>query len=314
MAVEAIDAAGALPVTADGASSARDLIGLAELGALSRRSTLRGAIQLADHLGCISATGFLVWLALPYWLLLIPAMLLHGITLVTMFAPMHECAHRTAFASRAANVAVGWIAGVLSFYNSTYYRYFHGWHHRYTQDPARDPELMFPRASDRATYLREITGVTFWYRRALDYPALAIGRIGNLPFVPASTRRGIATSMSVQLAIYGAAAGSIAIGYTAPLYFWFLPVVLAMPLLRAYLLTEHTGCSHDGDGLANTRTTLTLFPIRLLMWNMPFHAEHHLFPSIPFHQLPAVHLKVRGRLKHIAPGYIAINRAIFRSL
>jgi fatty acid desaturase len=50
------------------------------------------------------------------------------------------------------------------------------------------------------------------------------------------------------------------------------------------------------------------------MWNMPYHAEHHLFPSIPFHQLPAVHLKIRDRLKHVAPGYIATNRAILRSL
>lgn len=314
MAVASIDAAGPLAITADGASSARELIGLADLGALSRRSDLRGAAQLAAHLGCMSATGLLVWLALPYWLLLLPAMLLHGVTLVTMFAPMHECAHRTAFASRTANLALGWVAGVLSFYNISYYRYFHGWHHRYTQDPARDPELMFPRASDRASYLREIAGITFWYRRALDYPALAIGRTGNLPFVPGSARRGIAVSMSLQLAIYAAAAGSIAMGCTAALYFWFLPALLAMPLLRAYLIAEHTGCSHDSDGLANTRTTLALFPIRLLMWNMPFHAEHHLFPSIPFHQLPTVHLKLRDRLTHVAPGYIATNRAIFRSL
>jgi hypothetical protein len=61
--------------------------------------------------------------------------------------------HRTAiaFASRAANDLVGWIAGVLSFYNATFYRHFYAWHHRYTQDPARDPELIYPpdRAGDR---------------------------------------------------------------------------------------------------------------------------------------------------------------------
>jgi fatty acid desaturase len=59
--------------------------------------------------------------------------------------------YQTAFASRAANDLVGWIAGVLSFYNATFYRHFHAWHHRYTQDPARDPELIYPpdRAGDR---------------------------------------------------------------------------------------------------------------------------------------------------------------------
>ncbi|MGA7867081.1 MAG: fatty acid desaturase [Stellaceae bacterium] len=65
-------------------------------------------------------------------------MALHGVTIVTLFAPMHECVHRTAFASRAVNVTVGWLAGIASFYNSTYYWHFHSWHHRYTQDPARD--------------------------------------------------------------------------------------------------------------------------------------------------------------------------------
>jgi len=50
------------------------------------------------------------------------------------------------------------------------------------------------------------------------------------------------------------------------------------------------------------------------MWNMPYHTEHHLFPSIPFHQLPALHEKIRARLAHVAPGYLTTNRAIFRSL
>jgi hypothetical protein len=62
-----------------------------------------------------------------------------------------QCVHQTAFASGATNDLVGWIAGALSFYNATFYRHFHAWHHRYTQDPGRDPELISPpdRAGDR---------------------------------------------------------------------------------------------------------------------------------------------------------------------
>src|SRR5947207_52124 len=74
------------------------------IGELSGRSDWRGGVRLAAHLGCIGGTSLLVWLAEPVWYLLIPAMALHGITLVTLFAPMHECVHRTAFASRAANL------------------------------------------------------------------------------------------------------------------------------------------------------------------------------------------------------------------
>jgi fatty acid desaturase len=90
--------------------------------------------------------------------------------------------------------------------------------------------------------------------------------------------------------------------------------VLALPLLRAYLITEHTGCSRDQNGLTNTRTTLATWPIRLLMWNMPFHAEHHLYPTVPFHQLPALHRNIRSSLRHLAPGYIAANREVTATL
>ena len=294
--------------------AARTLVPPAVLAGLSRRSDLRGALQLAGHGACICATGLLVWLAAPLWYLLIPAMALHGMTIVTLFAPMHECVHRTAFASRAANEIVGWIAGVLSFYNSTYYWHFHSWHHRYTQDPQRDPELMFPKAASRLAYLLEISGFMFWFRRAIDYPRLALGQARNLPFVLEGTRRGIALSMSAQLLIYLAGAVSIALGFRAVLYFWFLPVLLAQPLLRALLIAEHTGCSQDRNGLTNTRTTLTRFPIRLLMWNMPYHAEHHLYPSIPFHRLPALHREVRDNLRHVAPGYVAANREVIQTL
>ena len=293
---------------------ARALLDGVDLTSFSRRSDRRGALQLATHLGCMLATALAVWLAEPFWYLLIPAMALHGVTIVTLFAPMHECVHRTAFSSHAANVAVGWVAGVLSFYNSTYYWYVHSWHHRYTQDPARDPELMFPKASSFAGYVKEVSAVMFWLRRAIDYPALALGRTSGLPFVPEQARVRIAVSMSVQLLIYLAGALSIAFGYRAVLYFWFLPAVLAQPFLRALLIAEHSGCSLDGNPLSNTRTTLASFPIRVLMWNMPFHAEHHAYPAIPFHQLPVVHLKLRDRLAHIATGYVAANRAIIRSL
>ena len=291
-----------------------DLLSGLDMRALSRRSDWRGTAQLAAHAGCMTATGLLVWLAMPSWWLLLPAMLLHGVTIVTLFAPMHECVHRTAFASRGANVAVGWVAGVLSFYNSTFYWYFHSWHHRYTQDPARDPELMYPKAESLPAYLREASSLNFWWRRALDYPRLALGLVKGLPFVPDGARREIALSMMAQLLVYAAAASAVAFGFTAVLFYWFLPVILAQPLLRAVLVAEHTGCSQTADGLSNTRTTLAARPMRLLMWNMPFHAEHHLYPAIPFHLLPTAHATLREHLAHLGSSYPAVNREILRAL
>jgi fatty acid desaturase len=312
----AIDATAApLPTTAGlTGGRGRGLLDVPTLHALGRRSDARGAAQAALHLAFMGTTGALVHLAMPWWLLLVPAMALHGVTIVAMFAPMHECVHRTAFASRRANDTVGWVAGVLGFYNATFYRHFHAWHHRYTQDPARDPELMYPKAASRLSYLVEISAAMFWWRRIVDYPRLAVGAARKLPFVPPSARRAVALSMSAQLAVYAGALAAVGVGYMAPLYYWFLPAVLAQPLLRAVLIVEHSGCSNDDNGLTDTRTTLTAWPIRLLMWNMPYHAEHHLYPAVPFHQLPEMHRRIGDRLAHVAPGYLAANREIVAGL
>jgi fatty acid desaturase len=177
----------------------------------------------------------------------------------------------------------------------------------------RDPELMFPRADIRSRYLREISTIGFWYRRAVYYGRLALGT-AQLPFMPDSARRTVQVSVAVQWLIYLAAATAVELGHTAPLYFFFLPSVLAMPLMRTYLIAEHTLCSRDQNFLTNTRTTLANFPVRLLMWNMPFHAEHHLYPAVRFHGLPELHDQIGDRLMHVAPGYVATNQRVWRAL
>ena len=62
--------------------------------------------------------------------------------------------------------------------------------------------------------------------------------------------------------------------------------LLGQPFLRAYLLAEHARCPHVANMLENTRTTFTTALVRLIAWNMPFHAEHHAYPAVPFHKLP----------------------------
>jgi fatty acid desaturase len=144
----------------------RHVLDIATLRSLSRRSNVSGGLRAATHLGLSVCTGALVWFVRDDWRLLIPAMLAHGFTLVTMFAPMHECVHKTVFANPRANELYGWLAGLLSFYNFTYYRHYHTWHHRYTQDPKRDPELMDPKPASFAGYLWEISAIGFWLSRS----------------------------------------------------------------------------------------------------------------------------------------------------
>ena len=66
--------------------------------------------------------------------------------------------------------------------------------------------------------------------------------------------------------------------------------------------------------LLRSRTTYTNFFMRLLAWNMPFHAEHHAFPALPFHALPKANRLVQDQLGATAPGYVAANCWIFARL
>jgi fatty acid desaturase len=58
----------------------------------------------------------------------------------------------------------------------------------------------------------------------------------------------------------------------------------------------------------NTRTTFTTTVVRFLAWNMPYHTEHHVWPTVPFHRLPALHGMMRDHLGVTAEGYAAFTR------
>ena len=66
--------------------------------------------------------------------------------------------------------------------------------------------------------------------------------------------------------------------------------------------------------LANTRTTFTTGLVRRLAWNMPYHAEHHAYPAVPFHALPRFHALVRDHLKTTERGYARFHRRLAAGL
>jgi fatty acid desaturase len=138
----------------------------------------------------------------------------------------------------------------------------------------------------------------------------ACGRVDE-PFIGARQRSEIVREARLLLGAYLLALlVSIAVSSAGLLDLWLGPVLLGQPFLRLYLLAEHTGCPLVANMLENSRTTLSLAPLRRLAWNMPYHAEHHAYPALPFHALPAAHRVLEARLAVQAPGYIAVHREI----
>jgi fatty acid desaturase len=270
---------------------------------LSARSDARGLTQLAIHAALLLGAGILVALASGWWLA--PAVLLLGVAQVALFAPLHETVHHTAFANRRLNAMVGWLAGAPSLFNWHFYQQFHLAHHRHTQDPAKDPELAPPPPTRLPGYVVKMLALTYWRGRARNLWDGLRGDLSAYPFIhPAVTPRVILSMRAMVAALLGVSlASALLFGWQVPLLFWVLPQLVGQPLLRLYLFTEHTGCSMDRNGLTNTRTVLTTRPLCLLMWNMPFHAEHHLYPFIPFHRLGEAHALLHDKLAHVQPGY-----------
>lgn len=280
---------------------------------LSDRSDGKGLVQLAFHLTALLATGALVWWARgSLWLL--PAMVGHGIILVFLFAPLHESVHWTAFRSRRLNDVVAWACGALLILPPEFFRAFHFAHHRHTQDPARDPELAAPKPGTLPAYLRHASGLPYWRERITTTWGHACGRVDE-PFIAPRRRGAIVREARLLLGLYLLAAlVSIAVSSPALLYLWVGPALLGQPFLRLYLLAEHTGCPLVSNMLENSRTTRSLAPVRRLAWNMPYHAEHHAWPALPFHALPAAHRLLKSKVAVQASGYLAVHREIVAGL
>ena len=200
---------------------------------------------------------------------------------------MHESVHYGSFKTR-------WMADVLAFFsgaailnNAGFYRHYHMAHHRYTQDPARDPELVTsgtPRTWGQ--YLFRVSSIPFLMLRVRDIFLFPFGFRGERRLHPS---RGLAR---------GAALGALAAGFLCGADRGLDRAAGATRCcgcgssrcwsdcrcLRLYLLCEHTLCPNSDDGFANTRTTLSN-PDRALPDVEPTLSRRA--SSVPQHRLPS---------------------------
>ena len=301
--------------SAKSVQSSKQILSAQELNVLNAKSDLKGSVQLFGHLAVMSISGYLWGTNMgnlsDRWFIAIPALILYGFSFAIMFAPLHESSHRTVFTNNQANDVLCWFAGLLSFYNSTFYRLYHKWHHRYTQILDKDPELSDRKPTNLKEYIIEISGITWWIGKFKSHFLTAIGNLENCPFIPEGSRAEVIRSNRLQLLVY-AVAIAISIYFQQPWFitYWLLPLAVGQPFLRFLLLAEHTDRPNTDNMLANTRTTLTLAPLRFLIWNISYHAEHHLYASIPFHQLGAAHAKLSSHFECVENGYFNVHRKI----
>ena len=277
---------------------------------LTRRSNAPALAHLALHWGLIVLTGIYIGHKLPLWgVLIIPL----GILLSFIFNLLHETIHATPFKSNRLNTYVGRICSIAIFLPLTWFRHFHLAHHRHTNDPVNDPELNTPKPETVLQYI--------WYASAIPLWRGNIGKIiknatrpNNDPYVPQKAKTKIRTEARIMLAIYACLLLLLSLGQVWLFWCWILPLILGQPFLRLYLLAEHGRCPMVANMFENTRTTFTNRIVRFLAWNMPYHTEHHVYPTVPFHKLPMLHTLIAQNLKSTSDGYVEFHEEYLKSL
>jgi fatty acid desaturase len=287
------------------------------LHALQQRRNGPSAVRLTLHLGAVLVTSWVIVAWSQSFLTSVMLTVALSWMVSGMFGPFHECVHKTAFESRGLNTLGACLSGLLFGMAPATYHAFHFEHHRFTHNPERDPEIMtYP---DALAVWPETNRA--WLRLAGGTPLIQLKYAVLIRFLKSEPKAGKPTALWEPTGarrrevvwqswlIVGFWVGLVIIAITVTPAVWWL--LLAFVISNAWQLlwtsAEHTGLPLEGTILNRTRTVLSNRFVRWWNWNMNFHAEHHAWPGIPWHQLPAAHELVKSNLDHLVSGYTALH-------
>ncbi|WP_416898059.1 MAG: fatty acid desaturase family protein [Minwuia sp.] len=270
---------------------------------LSEQRDSRAWMALLD---LYAAIAVMIWAAVTWWhpLVVVPLMFLIATRQQACFVIAHDAAHYRLFRNRRLNDIVGRITGGIVGISMPTYRVTHRLHHNHLygkQDPDIPLNAGYPRGR---TYLArklflDLFGRTAFmtYRYFFGAPAInAETGDPNRPLNDTSPRLR-AAARADRWWVLGfhmimpciAWAGGFLLEY---LILWVVPLLTFLqPLLRLRAICEHGAVSDYGSPLTAARTNTGP---KWLLWlffpyNVNFHIEHHLYPSIPFYNLPVAH-------------------------
>jgi fatty acid desaturase len=283
-----------------------------ELKPLLARRDGPGLAHLVVQVGALALATVGIAVA-PDPITLAIAVVAHGVAQTGFFPMLHESLHRTAFATPWLNTLGTWLGGVTQLSGPAAYRDFHFTHHRHTHEVARDPELagmaMMALWPSGALALVNLTGLPLLAARLFGLVAFALGPPAALPdqvFPYVKDRKRVAWESRGLVLLYVAASAAAWAWMPQLLWIW-ASVAVAHALLSVYLTCEHRGLAEGGSILDRTRTFEADPITRWWMWNMPYHAEHHGWPGVPFHALPALHARIASSLPHRGRGILALH-------
>jgi len=269
-------------------------------------------------LGFLITGGLAVWFWPTAWS--IPFFLAYGVLYGSSSdSRWHECGHGTAFKTPWMNDAVYHIACFMIMREPTVWRWSHTRHHTDTIIVGRDPEI----GVMRPTVVLKVISMFFGIPQIIgETKSLFLHASGRLTpaeetFIPEMERGKVYLVARIWLLIHFAVI-ALAIYMRS-----ILPMLLVGPLPTMYGawlhivtgLTQHAGLREDVlDHRLNSRTVYMNPLMRFIYWNMNYHIEHHMFPMVPYHQLPALHEEMKPYCPTPYPGIFAAYCEIIPAL
>jgi fatty acid desaturase len=266
----------------------------------------------------LGLTGWAGWHFWGTWSC-IPAFAVYGVLYCSCSdSRWHECGHRTAFKTAWMNDVIYETASFMVLRESTPWRWSHTRHHTDTIIVGRDPEIAVPRPPDISGI---VLGLFSLRSGPKEYRKVFLHCIGKLTleekaYIPEMEFTKVFGTARVWALIYAAVfAWVIAIHSILPLMLIGLPSFYGAWLLVIFGLTQHAGLAEDVlDHRLNCRTVYMNPVFRFVYWNMNYHLEHHMFPMVPYHALPALHAEMKADTPKPYSGLIEAYREIIPAL
>ena len=277
---------------------------------LSKRTDRPGWINTIAFFIVFFITGYLSYRSWgTIWT--IPAFFAYGTVSGFAAARWHEYGHRSVFRTRWLNDFFYEISSFICLFEPVSWRWSHTHHHSRTIHAPIDYEIAVPANSKiiNVLFLDLFSLRRFYYEwKKIFLHSLGIMTQIALDCVPESQRsRMIWTSRLFLFIAISAFICAYVMGSFLPIFLIFTPALYGWPGIHLCGLLQHAGLkSNSWDHRESTRTFLC-GPILgwLLYFNMQYHIEHHLFPQVPFYNLPKLHEAIKDQLPPPNPSFIA---------
>jgi Na+-transporting NADH:ubiquinone oxidoreductase subunit F len=243
-------------------------------------------------------SGYATYVLWGSWWAVIPYAIYAALYGSTSDSRWHESEHGTAFKTDWMNRALYELASFMVMRESTLWRWSHTRHHSDTIIVGRDPEIAVPRPPNLRRMALGIFNIPVYQNYFAQILTHATGRMrpAEKTYIPESEFPKIYFKARIYVLIYATSLGLAIYTHSfLPLMYVGLANIFGTWLMLIYGYTQHAGLAENVlDHRLNCRTVY-MNPIhRYLYWNMNYHVEHHMFPLVPYHNLPRLHALVKS--------------------